>query len=198
VTTTSDPTDQSDAGPPSKRESDKAISRAIGEELRRAREAKNLTRIQLVAQLPSGIGDRTLLSYEHGARHLSVIRLIEIARIFDIPAPTLLTAALQRAQTELANLAIKVDLQALLNDDNDKFRPMAQWAKNKLNKTPDGVTELAPSSIKELADFVGYTYQDLAKHLARFAPEEDSIDGGNSPDTHTDSDARTPINETKR
>jgi transcriptional regulator with XRE-family HTH domain len=183
VTTPSDPTDQPNAGTPSKRATEKAIARAIGEELRRAREAKNLTRIRLVAQLPSGIGDRTLLSYEHGARHLSVIRLIEIARVVDIPAPTLLTAALQRAQTELANLTLKVDLQALLNDDNDKFRPMVQWAKNKLTKTPDGVAELPPSSIKELADFAGYTYQDLAKHLARFAPEEDSTHGAKRHDS---------------
>lgn len=43
--------------------STRTISRAIGEELRRAREATGWSRGQLVAQLPSGIGDRTLLSY---------------------------------------------------------------------------------------------------------------------------------------
>jgi ribosome-binding protein aMBF1 (putative translation factor) len=45
---------------------EKVISRAIGEELRRAREATGWSRLQLVSRLPSGIGDRTLLSYEHG------------------------------------------------------------------------------------------------------------------------------------
>jgi ribosome-binding protein aMBF1 (putative translation factor) len=44
----------------------KMISRAIGEELRRAREASGLTLAQLSARLPSGVGERTLLSYEHG------------------------------------------------------------------------------------------------------------------------------------
>ncbi len=40
--------------------SDKVISRAIGEELRRAREALGWSRGHLVSRLPSGIGDRTL------------------------------------------------------------------------------------------------------------------------------------------
>lgn len=59
---------------------ERALSRAIGDELRRAREAQGWTRAELVALLPSGIGDRTLLSYEHGTRHLTVLRLLELCR----------------------------------------------------------------------------------------------------------------------
>jgi transcriptional regulator with XRE-family HTH domain len=148
----------------------KALSRAIGEELRRAREDKGWTRAQLVRCLPSGIGDRTLLSYEHGTRHLTVVRLLELCRPLDVAAPTLLTHALQRARLELANLALQVDLRDLIDDKNDKFRPMVQWARNKLNKHPDGIAELVPSSVEELADFVGYTSDELANYLARFVP----------------------------
>lgn len=150
---------------------DKAISRAIGDELRGAREVKGWSRLQLVSRLPSGIGDRTLLSYEHGVRHPTVLRLLEICRALGVPAPTLLTQALQRARVELANLVLQVDLRALINDKSDTYRPMDQWARNKLNKYPDGVVELPPSSVEELADFVGYTYQDLANYLAKFTPE---------------------------
>lgn len=156
---------------------EKAISRAIGAELRRTREAKRWSRGQLVARLPSGIGDRTVLSYEHGSRHLTVLRLVELCRALGVEAPTLLTQALQRARVELANLVLQVDLRALINDGNDKFRPMVQWAKNKLNKCPDGVAELPPSSVEELADFVGYAYVVLANYLARFAPDTSSADG---------------------
>jgi hypothetical protein len=131
-----------------------------------------MSRGQLVAQLPSGIGDRTLLSYEHGARHLTVIRLIEICRVLDAAAPTLLNQALQRARIHLQNLALLVDLRHLLNDRNEKFRPMHQWAKNKLNEFPGGVVELPPSSVRELATFVGCGYQDLAVYLAKFIPEK--------------------------
>lgn len=150
---------------------EKTLSRAIGDELRRAREATGWSRLQLVARLPSGIGDRTLLSYEHGTRHLTVLRFLELCRALGCAAPTLLTQALQRTRLELANLVLQVDLRALLNDESDTYRPMVQWAKNKLNKHPDGVVELPPSSVAELADFVGYPYQDLANYLARFTPE---------------------------
>lgn len=53
---------------------------------------------------------------------------------------------------------------------------MAQWAKNKLNKCPDGVAELLPSSVEELAELVGLSYQDLANFLAEFAPDTVSED----------------------
>jgi transcriptional regulator with XRE-family HTH domain len=81
--------------------SDKMISRAIGEELRRARETLGWSRGQLVARLPSGIGDRTLLSYEHGTRHLTTLRLVELCRALGVAAPTLLNQALQRARIHL-------------------------------------------------------------------------------------------------
>lgn len=158
---------------PQEKRAEKAISRAIGNELRRAREANGWSRGHLVAQLSSGIGDRTLLSYEHGARHLTVLRLVELSRAIGIAAPTLLSHALQRARLELTNLVLRVDLRALLNDRSDKFRPMAQWTRNKLNEHPDGVAELPPSSVRELATFAGYSYSELASYLARFTPEAD-------------------------
>jgi transcriptional regulator with XRE-family HTH domain len=153
-------------------QSDRVISRAIGEELRRAREATGWSRPQLVARLPSGIGDRTLLSYEHGTRHLTVLRFIEICRALGFAAPTLLNQALQRARIHLQNLVLRVDLRHLLNDRSEKFRAMHQWGRNKLNENPDGVVELPPSSVRELATFVGCEYWELAEYLARFLPEE--------------------------
>lgn len=153
--------------------SDKAISRAIGEELRRAREACGWSRLQLVARLPSGIGDRTLLSYEHGTRHPTALRLIEICYALGIDMPTLMRRALQRARIHLENLPLQVDLRAVLNDRNDTYRPMVQWARNMLNDHPDGVVEVAPVAVRNLAAFVGYAYQDLVGYLARFIPDYD-------------------------
>jgi transcriptional regulator with XRE-family HTH domain len=148
-----------------------AISRAIGNELCRVREALGLSRLRFVEPLPSGIGERTLLSYEHGKRHMSLLRLLELCHALGVSAPTLLTHALQRARIELANLELQVDLRALINDGNHTFRPMVQWARNKLNKHTNGVVGIAPSSIEELADFMGHTYHDLAKYLTRFTPD---------------------------
>lgn len=151
---------------------EKAISRAVGEELRRAREANGWSRGQLVARLPSGIGDRTLLSYEHGTRHLTLVRFVELCRALGVAAPSLLNQALQRARIHLQNLVLQIDLRALLSDRNDRFRPIIPWARNKLSENPDGVVELPPSSVRELATFIGCPYQELAVYLARFIPDE--------------------------
>jgi len=106
-----------------------------------------------------------------------VLRFLELCIALEVPVPTLLTHALQRARLFLANLALQVDLRALLNDQNDKFRPMVQWARNKLNKHPSGVVSVASSSVEELADFAGYSTPDLADYLAKFIPDNGRIHG---------------------
>jgi len=153
--------------------SDKVISRALGEELRRAREACGWSRLQLVARLPSGIGDRTLLSYEHGTRHPTVLRLIEICWAMGVDSATLHSRALQRARIHVETMNLQVDLRALLLDCNSSalFRPMVQWARNTLNEHPDGVVEVQPVAVRNLALFVGCPQQDLANYLARFVPD---------------------------
>jgi len=152
----------------------RAVARAVGDELRRAREAKGWSRAQFVTRLPSGIGDRTLLAYEHGLRHLTLIRLLELCEALDAVAADVVSRALQRARLFLENLVLSIDLRALLSSGNFKFRPMVQWARNKLNKHPDGIVELAPAGVIELADFIGCSHHELAAYLARFAPETDS------------------------
>jgi transcriptional regulator with XRE-family HTH domain len=160
---------------------DKEVARAIDEELRYAREARGWSRGQVVAQLPSGIGDRTLLSYEHGTRHCTALRLIEICKVLEVDPPVLLRRGLQRARIYLDSIALRVDLKALVNDQSEKFRPMVQWARNTLNDTPSGVVEVEPAVVKNLALFVGCNYNELAAYLARFLPDyEDS--GGETAD----------------
>lgn len=150
---------------------EKVISRAIGEELRRAREANGWSRGYLVTRLPSGVGARTLLSYEHGTRHLTLLRFIELCTALGVAPPILLTQALQRARIHLHNLVLQIDLRQLLNDKDDRYLPMIQWAHNKLIEYPRGVVELLPSSIRELATLLGCPYHELADYLAGFIPE---------------------------
>jgi transcriptional regulator with XRE-family HTH domain len=149
-----------------------AIARALGDELRRAREAGGWTRAQFTARLLSRIGDRTLLAYEHGLRQLTVLRWLELCEGIGVSAPDLLGLALQRARITLAELTLRIDLRRLVEHRNEKFRPMVQWARNKLNKCPDGVAELTPSAVVELADFMGCTHLELANHLAQFIPDD--------------------------
>jgi hypothetical protein len=148
------------------------ISRALGDEFRRIREALGWSRDQVVSMLPSRIGSRTLLSYEHGTRNLTMLRHIELCRVYNVAAPRVASRALQRARIHLANLDLQIDLHELLQDKRDKFRPMHQWARNKLAENPGGIIEISPSSVKELATFVGCSFRDLANWMARFLPKE--------------------------
>jgi transcriptional regulator with XRE-family HTH domain len=149
----------------------KAIAKALGEELRRAREAHGWSRAYFITLLPSGIGERTLLAYEHGLRQLTVVRLVELCEALAVTAPGMLTLALQKAGLYLQNLVLQVDLNRLLADRSNRFRPIFPWARNRLNDSSRGVVELTPSAVRELAAFIGYPHGDLADYLARFTPE---------------------------
>jgi len=157
-------------------ETARAVARALGDELRRAREAGGWSRAQFVLRLPSGIGDRTLLAYEHGLRQLTILRLLELSEELGVYPQDVLGKALQRARIHLQNLILVVDLRRLLRDSSFKFRQLASWAKNRLNDTPDGIAELTPAAVRELAAFLGSTHQDLARHLAKFLPEPSDDD----------------------
>jgi transcriptional regulator with XRE-family HTH domain len=153
----------------------KALSRAIGEELRRAREACGLSRGQLVARLPSGIGDRTLLSYEHGTRNPTVVRFVEVAGALGVSPAVLVTLACQRARADLDNLSLWVDLRAIVADKTSAFVSLVMWAHNKLIHHPGGVVEVAPAGVEELAAVVGCSRLELVSYLTRFTPDMDDV-----------------------
>lgn len=148
------------------------ISLALGQALRHSREARGWSRAELVARLPSGIGERTLLSYEHGTRHLTMLRFLEICEVLGVASPELLHQTLQIAQIHLQNLVLRIDLRDLQDDQSDRFRPMSYWARNKLADNPEGVAEIAPGGVLELATLLGCSHRDLANYLARFAPKD--------------------------
>lgn len=70
------------------------ITRAAGEDVRRAREARGLSRLQFVALLPSGIGERSLLAYERGLRQLTLMRLAELCWALELDVPTVFARGL--------------------------------------------------------------------------------------------------------
>lgn len=76
-------------------------AQCLGEELVARRQARGLTREQAVALLHETagvrIGDRTLLSYEHGTRAVTVQRLLDLAETYGVPAPLILAEAIRRA-----------------------------------------------------------------------------------------------------
>lgn len=121
------------------------VAKALGAQLRQERERREWSRAQFVTHLPSGVGERTLLAYEHGLRKLTVLRLLELCYFLETEPTEFLGLALQRAMILLDNVVLQIDLRALLDDRRPKFRSMNQWARNKLNSNSDGVVNWPPS-----------------------------------------------------
>ena len=151
------------------------MNRAVGEELRRTREAKGWSRDVLVKRLPSGIGPRTLLSYEHGTRHLTLRRFVEVCQAMETTAPLVLGLALQRAQLYLDRRSLWVDLWQLADDDTAKYELMILWANNKLIDHPDGVVQVTPSAVREMATMMSSTQEEVATYLTQFTPDSQQI-----------------------
>jgi len=152
-------------------ESDRAFARVLGQEIRKAREARGWTRAELVEQLPSGIGDRTLLSYEHGIRALTVTRFIEICKTLGVAAAEILDRALEKAR-DLRAFSLSVDLRAVLRDQRAEFEPVRLWARNRLKDNPSAKVLLAPVTVRELAAALGFTHSSLADYLIEFTSED--------------------------
>jgi hypothetical protein len=150
------------------------VSRALGEGLRRRRETKGWSRAELVERMPSGITHRTLISYEDGARHLTVPRLLELCDCLDIPAPQLLAQALRSARVVWLPTTRLVDIVALVNHGDAAFQQVACWANGQLDRYPDGAVELTSAAVADLADLMGYSPRDLADYLDQFIAGEPS------------------------
>lgn len=159
------------------------VGKAMGQELRRVREARGWARHELVESLPSGICHRTLLSYEHGIRQMTLSRFAELSWALEVDPPTMLARALQRARLLVHTTSLEVDLRALLRDERPTFRPLKQWACNTLNDHPDGVVWVEPAVVRNLAWFIGCDKRELAEHFARFTPD---LAGGSVPTSQID------------
>jgi transcriptional regulator with XRE-family HTH domain len=151
--------------------SDRALAQILGQELRRAREAGGWTRAELVGKLPSGIGDRALLSYEHGTRTLSVVRFIELCRALGVAATEILDSALEKAR-DVRTFSIKVDLRAILRDKRAELTEVRRWASNRLKEDPNAEVLLAPVAVREMAAVFGISHAELAGYLVEFTPED--------------------------
>jgi transcriptional regulator with XRE-family HTH domain len=146
----------------------RAIARAVGEELRIAREHANLSQIKLAARL--GLHVRTIGAYEQGERHCTVARLCEIARTIGASPDDILARALHRVNLDMQTVRLCVDLTALARDNRPELRQLRRWAKRKLATYPDStMARLDGSAIREIAIFIGGGITKVTGQLAMFA-----------------------------
>jgi transcriptional regulator with XRE-family HTH domain len=151
--------------------SDRTITGALGEELRRAREKTGLSQTELAARMPSELHPKTLASYEQGVRQCTVVRLCEIARALQASAADLLIRALRRAELDLATVDLEIDLQALTNDTRPELRSLRRWARTRLATYPETtLARLEGRVVQEMAVIFGTTLTDLVSMLTMFTP----------------------------
>jgi transcriptional regulator with XRE-family HTH domain len=153
--------------------SDRAIARALGEEIRRSREAQGLNRAQLAERMSTDISTQALANYEYGNRPVSVVRLVEICDALSVSATDLLGLALQRAEIHPYSGHIQVDLHAVSADKQAELKSLRTWARNRLEHDVDGtgVARLSQAVIGELAIFIGMDRSEFIQLLVKFTPD---------------------------
>ncbi|WP_301318864.1 helix-turn-helix domain-containing protein [Actinokineospora diospyrosa] len=148
------------------------IACAVGRELRSIREHRGWTRLDLATRLNSEITSQAVATYEQGSRHCTVARFVELCHTLGTPAPWVLGTALQRAEIDLLTLDILVDLRTLALDERAELGLLRRWANNLLHSDGDynGVVELKPAVVEQMAALCDLTHAQLASMLAEFTP----------------------------
>jgi len=151
-----------------------AIARAIGQELRRARDSAGMTRAELVAMLPSEIHVQTLATYERGVRQCTVGRFVMICQAIGVPGSAVLTAGLQHAMIGLKTNGVEVDLRAIVRDNTSaELLPLRRWARNKLDASTtgdSGIVHLEWVVVREMAAVFDIAEPEFVKYLVAFTP----------------------------
>jgi hypothetical protein len=147
------------------------VKRALGVELRRARETLGWSRAELADHLPA-MQEHVIYTYEQGVRNCTVARLVELCEPLGIDPPEVLGLALQRAKMEAQMLGLVIDLRAVARDDATGYRPVQKWADARLEtgSARNGVIRLSHAVLTEMSVIFGYTRESLVRYLATFAP----------------------------
>jgi transcriptional regulator with XRE-family HTH domain len=149
---------------------DRQITRALGDELRRVRDGQGLTRADVAHRMATPISIQTLSNYEHGIRQCPIPRLVEICEALQVPVTDLLALALQRARIGLYSRDIQVDLNAVA-EDADARPELRAWAHHRLAREPDvPVARLERAVVDEMANVVGSGRTEFARYLLTFTP----------------------------
>lgn len=89
------------------------FAQRLGKELARQRLARSLTQEQVAARL--GVEQETISRFERGATLPTLLRLIDLAEIFDVPIDALLRSGSTRSVDQAVDLA--ASLKTLSEDD---------------------------------------------------------------------------------
>lgn len=159
-------------------DSEQAIIRAVGEELRRARTSAGWSRPELVKRMKKRVPVNTYACYEQGIRQCSIPRLIEICQVLEVSALELLGLAFQRLELEMEESMVRIDLRKVVKDERDDVRQLRRWAQNRMKEdalTADSeepaVVRLRWDVVKEMGKFCDLSPKRLRRYIRDFTPE---------------------------
>ena len=143
-----------------------AYQRILGEELRRLREQRGLTRRDLNHRLHSGLSLQTLATYELGTRQCSVVRLIELCLALEEAPDRLLARVGKRYFGGPEAGGVRIDLRQVVEAIHPDLAPFRRWAAGKLAEAgaPNEV-QLDPSALDRLAELCGLSTEGLVARI---------------------------------
>ncbi|MFC0113697.1 helix-turn-helix transcriptional regulator [Kibdelosporangium aridum] len=147
--------------------------RVLGDEIRRLRKKRGLTRKQLNRRLQSDISLQTLATYELGTRQCSMVRFVEICLALDELPHELIARVHERVFTDSPRGRVRIDLRQVVRDDHPELLPLRRWARDRLDHHPAGHTagaaevQLDFAAIEQMAELCGLDTVDLISLLRR-------------------------------
>lgn len=126
----------------------RALSHAIGRELLDARERKDWSRRKLAVQLD--MKSDTLEQYELGRTWVPLLRFVGLCILLNQDPTAMLGRALRRAVEGSHEVALTVDLRALLRAASPIPLVPRPWARAKRSEGPRELVELSPDHIQAL------------------------------------------------
>jgi transcriptional regulator with XRE-family HTH domain len=144
--------------------------RVLGDEIRRLRKKRGLTRKQLNRRLQSEISLQTLATYELGTRQCSVVRFVEICVALDEQPNELMARVHERVFADSPRGRIRVDLRQVVRDDHQELLPLRRWARGRLDHHPSSggaEVHLDFAALEQMAELCGLDTVELISLLRR-------------------------------
>lgn len=160
--------------------------RLLGARLRRLREARGWTRLQMVSVGELDIGMQTLATYEYGSREMPVGRLFQLAETLLVRPQDLIAPVCDRVSGWRAGDGprpadgVTIDLRELAVEQRPILAPARRWARawlrHTVNKHPSWpvYVELSSAAIASLAFVCGTDPTTVIAALRSPCPFPDS------------------------
>ncbi|MQA61676.1 MAG: helix-turn-helix domain-containing protein [Actinophytocola sp.] len=151
---------------------------ALGDELRKLRKRRGLTRKELNQSLQSEISLQTLATYELGTRQCSVVRLAEICLAMG-EQPHEVLARVDKRVFAGASGEVQINLDKIAGSTNQELLPLRRWAEDRLQAEGPAATRdivLNMAAVERMAELCGLSANELLARLRELA--------GTTPNSH--------------